>query len=211
MAFARSAQVDPSFVRGLVELASTALRQRINIKLDMAREALRIAAATAAARNPEVLLYRGRVEREVGDIDSSIVSFKAYIDNASTNHGLGRLELARSQFVKGDLAGNVSYFEGAASDDSTAVGEYRKDLAYIATDSTLREFDQARGQDRSNFLRTFWQERDRMELRPDGERLREHYRRIQYARRNFALVSTKRHYDISERYRCCMEVIAEKR
>jgi GWxTD domain-containing protein len=201
MAFARSAQVDPSFVRGLVELASTALRQRINIKLDMAREALRIAAATAAARNPEVLLYRGRVEREVGDIDSSIVSFKAYIDSASTNHGLGRLELARSQFVKGDLAGNVSYFEGAASDDSTAVGEYRKDLAYIATDSTLREFDQARGQDRSNFLRTFWQERDRMELRPDGERLREHYRRIQYARRNFALVSTKRHYDISERYR----------
>lgn len=201
MAFARSAQVDPSFVRGLVELASTALRQRINIKLDMAREALRIAAATAAARNPEVLLYRGRVEREVGDIDSSIVSFRAYIDNASTNQGLGRLELARSQFVKGDLAGNASYFEGAASDDSTAVGEYRKDLAYIATDSTLREFDRARGADRSNFLRTYWQERDRMELRPDGERLREHYRRIQYARRNFALVSTKRHYDIVERYR----------
>lgn len=201
MAFARSAQVDPSFVRGLVELASTALKQRINIKLDMAREALRIAAATAAARNPEVLLYRGRVEREVGDIDSSIVSFKAYVENPSTNHGLGRLELARSQFVKGDLAGNVSYFEGAASDDSTAVGEYRKDLAYIATDSALREFDRSRGPDRVSFLRTFWQERDRMELRPDGERLREHYRRIQYARRNFALVSTRRHYDISERYR----------
>ena len=52
MAFAKSAEVDPSFVRGLVELSNTALRQRVNIKLGVALDALRRAAATPAAPGP---------------------------------------------------------------------------------------------------------------------------------------------------------------
>ena len=45
MAFAKSAEVDPSFGRGLVELANTALRQRVNIKLGVALDALRRSAS----------------------------------------------------------------------------------------------------------------------------------------------------------------------
>ena len=41
VAFAKSAEVDPAFVRGLVELSNTALRQRVNIKLGVALDALR--------------------------------------------------------------------------------------------------------------------------------------------------------------------------
>ena len=66
-AFAKTAEVDPSFVRGLVDLSNTALRQRVNIKLDVALDALRRASATTAGSNPQVLLARGRVEREVGE------------------------------------------------------------------------------------------------------------------------------------------------
>jgi GWxTD domain-containing protein len=60
-----------------------------------------------------------------------------------------------------------------------------------------------RGKDRARaeFLKRFWTQRDRLELRADGERLREHYRRLFYARKNFQLVSNRRHYDIVERYR----------
>ena len=61
VAFAKSAEVDPAFVRGLVDLANTALRQRVNIKLGVAREALRRTASTTAGTDPEVLLARGRV------------------------------------------------------------------------------------------------------------------------------------------------------
>jgi len=200
MAFAHATEVDPSFDRGLVELANTALSQKINIKLDLAREALRIAATTVAAQNPDVQLYRGRVEREIGDIDTAIVAFHKYLESSRANHGLGELELARALFVKGDMLGNAAYYEGAALDDSLAVSEYRKDLAYIAPDSIMAGFDQQRGRERADYLRGFWQDKDHLELRKDGERLREHYRRIQYARRNFTLVSTKRHYDIIERF-----------
>lgn len=199
-AYARSIAADPSFVRGLVELASTALRQRINVKTELAREALRQAAATSAAANPEVLLYRGRLEREVGDIDSAITAFRSYLDQGG-RRGLGLLELARAEFVAGKLNGQRAYYEGAGLDDPATVLEFRGDLALIANDSALAEFDVSTGERRVAFLRRFWGQRDRAALLADGERLREHYRRLYYARRNFQLVTPNRHYDIVERFR----------
>ena len=200
MAFARSAEVDPSFGRGLVELANTALRQRVNIKLDVALDALRRSASTAASSNPDVLLARGRVEREVGDVDSAVAAFQHYL-RLDQDRALGLLELGRTDLVAGRPEGQDLYYEGAALDDSTAVAEYRRDLAVIAPDSSLETFDSVSGPARATYLHAFWNERDASDLRPYGSRLAEHYRRIAYARRNFFLTSLSRHYDIVERYR----------
>jgi GWxTD domain-containing protein len=200
VAFAKSAEMDPAFVHGLVDLANTALRQRVNIKLGVALEALRRSAATTAGSDPQVLLARGRVEREVGDGDSALTAFNAYLQHGP-NRSLGLLEVARTMFLVGRFDGMTPYFEGAASDDSTAIAGYRADLATIASDSVLGEFDQQQGPRRAAYLRSFWAQRDRVELRTDGERLREHYRRLFYARKNFQLTSNNRHYDIVERYR----------
>jgi GWxTD domain-containing protein len=200
MAFARSAEVDPAFDKGLVDLANTALRQRVNIKLDVALQALRRAAATDAASHPPVLLARGRVEREVGDGDSALAAFQGYLATGP-NRALGLLETARTLFLLGRFDGTQPYYEGAAIDDSVAVAGYRADLATIASDSVLGEFDRTRGQFRADYLRHFWSDRDHVELRAEGERLREHYRRLFYARKNFYLTSLNRIYDIVERYR----------
>ncbi len=196
MAFAKSAEVDSTFVRGLVELSNTALRQRVNIKLGVALDALR----RARSQDPQVLLARGRVEREVGDGDSALAAFRGYLDHGDSR-SLGQLEIARTLFLLGRFDGVQSYYEGAAADDPATVAGYRGDLATIATDSVLKEFDNASGARRAAYLKHFWTERDRTELRGDGERLREHYRRMFYARKNFQLTSLNRHYDIVERYR----------
>jgi GWxTD domain-containing protein len=200
VAFAKSAEVDPAFVHGVVDLANTALRQRVNIKLGVALEALRRAGKTSAGSNPEVLLARGRVEREVGDGDSALAAFTGYL-HQGPNRSLALLELARTQFLLGRFDGLASYFEGAGSDHPVTVAGYRADLATIASDSVLRVFDRQRGARRVAYLKRFWSQRDRVELRGDGERLREHYRRLFYARKNFQLTSNNRHYDIVERYR----------
>ena len=200
MAFARAATVDPSFVKGLVELSNTALRQRVNIKLELALDALRLASGTKAADDPSFQLVRGQVEREIGDPDSAIVAFHRYLEVGGTR-SLGLLELARSEFVKGNLTGVKPYYDGAAIDDTATVAEYRHDISLIAADSMLRRFDATAGAERAAFLRTFWSDRAWRQLRTPDERLREHYRRIHYAKRNFALVSPNRHYDIIERYR----------
>lgn len=201
VAFARSAAVDPSFIVGLTELAGTALRQRVNIKLGVALDALRQASATESGTHPDILLARGRVEREVGDPDSAVAAFRRYVATGP-NRALGLLEVARTGLMSGRLAAQLAYYEGAGIvTDSATIEAYRADLALIAPDSALAAFDAARGPARAALLRRFWTERDQTELQPEGSRLAEHYRRLYYARRNFALVSTNRHYDIVERYR----------
>ena len=200
LSFARAAAIDPGFVDGLVELANTALKQRVNVKLDIALQALRDAAGTPAGAHPEVLLARGRVERDVGSPDSALVAFTSYV-RAGGVEGLGLLETARTEFAMGRLTGQAAYYGGAASDAPVVVEGYRLDLAYIAPDSVLTAFDGAGGNGRVEFLRLFWTERDARDLRTTGERLREHYRRLAYARKYFVLVGHRRVYGISEIYR----------
>jgi GWxTD domain-containing protein len=200
MAFAKSAEVDPSFDQGLVHLSKTALEQRINIKLDLALAAMRAADTTPAGASPLVQLYRGRVERLAGDLEYSEDAFRKYLASGH-NPGLGNLELARTRFLLGYLDATDEYLAGAGTSDSTAVAEYRYELSLIASDEELHAFDLSDRTTRPELLSDYWSSKDRASLRRDGERLREHYRRIYYARMNFYLITTTRYYDIEEIYR----------
>src|SRR2546421_6415072 len=70
-ALARAAQADPSFAQASIDLANTALTQRIQPRLEVALQTVRLTAASAAGPDARVQLARGRVEREVGDADSA--------------------------------------------------------------------------------------------------------------------------------------------
>ena len=200
-AFAKSAEVDPSFVTGLVELANTSLRQRVNIRLAVALDALRRASATPAGKHPDVLLARGRVERAAGNADSALAAMQAYSATVSAAP-LARFELGRTRLWHGDPAGRDDYFAGAETEDAGTVTLYRADLQPVASESDLGEFDAQRGTYRKQWLQRFWGERDARDLRSPGERLVEHYRRVFYARQQFQLVGRwTRQYDISETYR----------
>src|SRR5256712_3709190 len=78
-AFARATVADPSFASAVVDLANTALTQRIRPRLDVALNAVRFAAASTAGRQPDVQLVRGRVEREAGEAGSAPGAFHAYL------------------------------------------------------------------------------------------------------------------------------------
>ena len=198
--FAKSAEVDPGFVRGLVELSNTALRQRVNLRLDVALAALRRAARTPAGKNPDVLLARARVEREVGSADSARSAVDSLVSRAP-NDPVALLEQARVRFKLGRGDGGAPWFRGLASADAAALELYRYDLRFVLSDSVLRQFDAAPGAARADVMRRFWERRDRDELHDVGDRLMEHYRRLDVARRTYRLASTHRHYDIVERYR----------
>lgn len=201
-AFARAARADPSFGRAAVELAQTALVQRIRPRLDVALQAVRMAAA-AAGHRPDIQLARGRVEREVGDIDSAGAAFLSYVALGGDS-GIGLLELARSEYLAGRPdAGERAYLEGARTGGSAeAVALYRRDLSWVASPEELAAFDSvASAGALAAWLRRFWGRRDRAEVWEPGARLTEHYRRWSYARRNFRLVSRHRRYDITEVYR----------
>lgn len=198
--FARSAAVDPSFVRGLVELSNTALRQRVNLRMNVALAALRRSARTPAARNPEVQLARARVEREVGSPDSAVAAVDSLVAH-HPNDAAALLEQARVRFKIGRRDGGGPWYQGLANADPETIALYRADLRFVLPDTALRTFDAVPGAARAEFMRRFWDLRDRDELHGPGERLVEHYRRLDVAWHNYRLASTHRHYDIVERYR----------
>ncbi|HEU5262357.1 MAG TPA: GWxTD domain-containing protein [Gemmatimonadales bacterium] len=202
-AFARATVADPSFAQAAIDVATTALAQRIQPRLQVALQAVRLAAASAAGTQPAVQLARGRVEREVGEADSSIKAFQLFLEIGGDS-GLGLLELARTYYAQQRPAdGWQTYFAGArVVRPAAAVALYRADLSFIAGPDELAPFDGFTSPGpRAAWLERFWLRRDVAEARNPGERLAEHYRRWFHAWRNYRLVSRHRNYDITERYR----------
>jgi GWxTD domain-containing protein len=190
---------DPAFTPAALHLAELTLSLRDTALFGPARDDLRVA-STASPHDPRVLLARARLERAADQVDSAETVFERYVW-AGGDRALGLLELARTRLGRGDAAGEGAYYAGAAVDDSAAVAGYRADLAPVAEDSELVTFDRTRGAERAEFLRRFWTTRDGLEMRAEGERLREHYRRLQYARRHFALTVSRRFYGDADAYR----------
>ncbi|HEU4699823.1 MAG TPA: GWxTD domain-containing protein [Gemmatimonadales bacterium] len=190
---ARAVTLDPAFAPALDALARIPFRFRDPEAWRVALAALRAAEAAHPDASPGALLALGRLEREVGSPDTAIAAFERYLATGA-DPGLAHLELARTRLATGRPGGAADYYAGAASDDSATVAGYRADLAFLVADSVLRELDAAHGAARVAFLRRFWASRDADELRRSGERLAEHYRRLAYARRHFALATTKRVY-----------------
>ncbi|MGE5092915.1 MAG: GWxTD domain-containing protein, partial [Bacillota bacterium] len=190
---------DPGFEPALAALGR--ISERFTRPDFWQRSLAAVRSADAAARaNPDVLLALGRMERAAGSPDSAAAAFEAYLARGG-RHGLGLLELARTRLAHHLPGGDSAYYAGAADDDTLSVRGYRNDIAVMLADSQLAGFDSARGEGRAEFLRRFWSDRDRLELRSPGERLPEHYRRLDYARKNFGLTVNRRFYPIGCVYR----------
>ena len=203
----RALAADPAYAPAAIRLAALTLELRDTALLPASRDALRRAAR--GARSPEVLLAWGRIERAAGDADSAVAAF-GRIAGAAPASALAGLELARTLLALGRLQGESTYFAGAGTDEPESVAGYRSDLLPIATEAELDAFDRSAGTGRAAFLRRFWLDRDAAELRAPGERLREHYRRLRYARRHFALTVARRFYGSRDAYRSGSEEVDDR-
>jgi GWxTD domain-containing protein len=198
--YLRALKADPRFTPAAIELAEVTLSLLDTARLRLAQIAVRRTIAAVGSAPADLLLAWGRVERAAGSPEAAAAAFERYL-STDGNRALGLLELARSRLAAGVPDGEAAYYEGAALDDLEAVAGYRADLEVIAADSNLQEFDRHQGRNRAAFLHRFWTDRDHLELRPEGERLREHYRRLAYARRHFPLTVSRRFYGRLDAYR----------
>ena len=191
---AQSAIVDSTFTYGILRVTDDALRFGMPAHLTTALEALRGVASAPVARDPSVLLRRGRIEREFGDVDSAIAAFQHLLDRNRFD-ALVLLEMARTKLAAGRINGVEQWFLGLSLADSTTAALYRLDLKLVMSDSVLRLFDAARGQGRVTVARRFWDSRDPDAMNSSAERLREHYRRIEYSHRIYPLLPPGHRYD----------------
>lgn len=190
-AMVRSVAADSSFVPALTALVDVTGRQMLNADPEEVLGILRRAARTSAGRSLEFLLARGRLERDQGYHDSAAAVFQQYLDLGG-DRDLGGFELARARLAGGHLDAQRLYYEAAASTDSFVIANLRRDVALIAGDSGVFGFDSAGQEGRVAFLARFWSDRDRYDLRKDGERVAEHYRRLYYARQHFRRIARRR-------------------
>jgi GWxTD domain-containing protein len=195
--YAKALDRNPAFLPAALSLTQVTLALLDTARLVKARDVMR---KLESARSPDFLLALGRLERATGMLDSAVADFEGYLLSGA-NRALGLLELARSRLALGRADGEGPYYEGAAQDEPAVVAEYRADLEILVGGSELREFDQLKGQARAAYLHRFWTERDHWELRPEGERLREHYRRLLFARTHFPLTLSRRFYGPQDAYR----------
>ncbi len=198
-AFEDALAADSQFSEAAAAMADVALDSRNELPLDSLVVTMR--RVTRDTQDPDLLLLRGRVERLAAHPDSALTSFLRAIDHGA-HPGVLLFELARTiPLVPSSIRDwlglqpfDTLYFQGARSDDSVVVSLYRADLAPIAADSLLAEFDRQTGVARSDWLRSFWGARDAQDLRASGERLAEHLRRWDQARREFTLSGVRRRY-----------------
>ena len=198
--YVRALEGDAGFVPAALGLAQVELALLDTARLSNARDVLRRAAGAATPTAPDLLLALGRVERAAGSLDSALIAFERYLVIGS-NRAVGLLELARTRLALGRADGEAAYYDGAALDDPAANAGYVADLQLVAADSVTRELDGLRGRARAAYLHRFWTDRDHLELRPEGERLREHYRRVLFARTRFPLTISRRFYGRLDAYR----------
>jgi GWxTD domain-containing protein len=197
--YVRALKSDVRFVPAALALADVSLALLDTARLRIARNALRRVATALPLRPPELWLALGRVERAAGTLDSAGIAFERYISTGG-RRALGLLELARTRLALGRADGDAPYYEGASAPDDEATDGYRADLALLIGDAGLSEFDQLRGAARAGYLRRFWTDRDHLDLRPEGERLREHYRRLVFAWTHFPLTISRRYYGRRDAY-----------
>ncbi|HEX6644711.1 MAG TPA: hypothetical protein VF037_08535 [Gemmatimonadales bacterium] len=152
-------------------------------------------AAANGATNAAVHLVLGRAYRAIWDDERALAAFDAYLA-AGGDPGTAALERARSLAGLGRLdAAAEAYLRGVTLDATETRAHFRRDLAWVATDSELTAFDALPPELVGRWVSDFWALRDAENLRRPGERLREHLRRWNYAHRRFRVVEPERKTD----------------
>lgn len=190
---------DPGLTAAILEMDRVATALRDTAMESLVLEAIR-KAVEAGNHDPPALLVLGRRERSAGRSTAAIPALEGYLASG-TNTALARFEIARTLLTEGRDDGDSLYFAAAATVDSTTIAELRADLVPIAEPAELARFDSLPGNERSHYLQQFWNDRARRDLRSPGERLREHYRRLRFARRHFVLSNNRRYYSPRDLYR----------
>jgi hypothetical protein len=177
-----------------VELLAGLLAPSVDGGLDgETRSAIRLAAQADSAGIPDTWLAFGRMQRNIGNLDSALTAFRRYIASGG-DHALGSLEEARTlSLLQKPMPALQAYLDGAMYAGSpTGRSAYRRDLRWVGSPVEMLVFDSLPRDSIGTWIVHFWSKRDATSLRDPGSRLIEHLRRWTYVFAHFQLPPTAR-------------------
>ena len=150
--------------------------------------ALRATTASGGRLRTDVLLVRAVVERAMGSRDSVLPILHRYLSQGGDS-AVGLLALSRELYRRQAPSRALhDYLRGAGSIRSQfGRARYRRNIAWVADSAELAAFDSLPDDSLGAWIAAFWSRRDVADGRGEGARLEEHFRRIEYAERNFAV------------------------
>lgn len=182
---------DPRHKGSLTSIGHVLVRQGERDQPDWIRVAL-VRAESLGVVSPDLILVRGRLarqERHYGEASAAFQEFAACGGDAS----VAALEGARSIAGEGDLAAAaIRYDEGLSSLTPAGFALYRADLALVTEAGDLDLLDALELPEAAGWIRHFWARRDAEDVRPEGDRLREHLRRWIVANERYRVVDPDR-------------------
>lgn len=186
-AFRRAAELAPGWRAPHTEMAR-AIRTFGHTRAEDATIAALGAAAEAGRLDPAGALLLAGYALDAGDAKRAL-ALAAELRNDTALSAAADFLAARAYYQLGafDTARSL-YYRGAAAARSAEVWAlWEENLAWVADTLELDELRSLETADRGGWLREFWGRRDIADARAPGERLAEHFRRIEYALRHYRL------------------------
>ncbi len=178
-ALAQALKLDPTFSAAADALAFTPMPREGSSVL---KDRVTLLRQVRSLLSPEALAVVAAFEREAGNVDSAIALQRRALASGQVDSGVVQLDLARNLYRTGHPGeGHAALIAGAATASKASIAAYRAELSWVASPKELAEWDSLPNAERSAWVAAFWSRRDVAEGRQDGERLIEHYRRIEYA------------------------------
>lgn len=188
-AFMRALELDPTLLAAARELIDVLALQGGWPQEDDAARSLRAVSAAIDSEPPWLFLARARLERESGSRDSAAVLLRRYLRQGGDS-GVGWLELARELYNSGSPKKALdAYLAGArAARSDPAVALYRQAILLVGTADELAAFDSTPADSVGVRIERFWTRRAASAGRATGERVAEHFRRLEVVERSFRVI-----------------------
>ncbi|HET9984843.1 MAG TPA: hypothetical protein VFQ38_14695 [Longimicrobiales bacterium] len=178
-AFDKAVACDSTHAGAASELAALAVASGDGDELRDAAAALR-GATSAPAAPAETWLWRARVAGALGD--TAVGEYVVRYSKSGGDAGMASLLAARAGFAAGrDSAGAVRYLAPLDSLSGAAAEAYYQDLAPIAREAERTEWKGLGEGERGEWIRRFWARRAEDSGVGVGERVAEHYHRLEVA------------------------------
>jgi tetratricopeptide (TPR) repeat protein len=185
-AFMRAIETDPTFVPAAEALAGlvTAMGHRL-ISPDFLPPLQK--ASRSRGMPAEVWLAIYRLEFGARNYEAALNDLADYLRKGGDT-GMARVEQARTLTSLGRPDEAIAaYLDGLRRSGEDGRAAYRADLAWVATDWEVAQFDSLTPDKVADWVGRFWRERDALSLRAENDRLREHLRRWVYVHQNFLI------------------------
>ncbi len=188
--FLKAIEIDSSDLELLRALTEAGLADQGGSREKVALTVIRTVDRSIVMADPATGILLARMEHAVGDRDSALAVIEKVVERFPDHPDANRL-LGIYRFTHGVGDGITPWYRGVRLADEQTIQALARDLVPVIADSVFERMHHLSGGERVSLFRDIWASHDPDGLPTADERVREHYRRLMFARRYYTDAPTR--------------------